>query len=133
MRAGKPFKGQPAFEWTIHGEKGDILFTSPAGPYIFSGDSYDIQPRIEIHDLETDEVVNVEWDWLDWQKDLFIRGRNVGGVYDRYAAWWDGGRSAEKELPDAERFPRLLDAQVRMDHLEKILKDFDEAVESLKE
>lgn len=130
LRNGAPFKGQPAFEWSIHGDKGEVLLTSPAGPYLFSGMSYGVRPRIRVHDHQSDAVSEVEWDWLDWQRGVDLKARSVGEVYERYAAWWRAGRPAG-ELPEPERFPGLLDSQVRMEHLERILRDFDDQVRSM--
>lgn len=125
MRNGPPFKGQPAFEWTINGEKGEVLLTSPSGPYIFSGHSYDEKPRIRVHDHATDKVTEVEWAWEAWQEELGLNARSTGEVYERYAAWWEGGQPPAGELPEEEAWPRLLDAQRRMDHLQSILEEYD--------
>lgn len=127
MRNGPPFKGQPAFVWTINAEKGEIRLISESGPYIFSGMSYDVRPRILVHDHAVDEVTEVQWEWEDWQTEIGLKARATGEVYERYAKWWARGQpaAAAGELPEEEDFPRLLDAQRRMDHLETILKQFD--------
>lgn len=126
MRTGPPFKGQPAFEWTINGEKGEVLLTSPDGPYIFSGMSYGVPPRITVHDHATDEVAEVAWKWEDWQEELGLKARSTAGVYERYASWWERGQTPPPgELKEGEAFPRLVDAQTRMEHIAKILEQFD--------
>lgn len=124
MRNGPPFKGQPAFVWTINAEKGEIQLVSESGPYIFSGMSYEVRPRILVHDHATDEVAEVEWKWEDWQTAFGLKARATGEVYERFAKWWEGGQSAG-EVPEKEEFPRLLDAQRMMDHLDTILQQFD--------
>lgn len=124
MLTGPAFKGRPAFEWTIAGEKGEILLTSPDGPYLFSGFSFGVRPRIEVHDHATDEVEEVAWEWEDWQEELGLKVRSTAGVYERYARWWEGGQ-LEGELKEEEAWPRLVDAQKRMEHIEKILEQFD--------
>ncbi|KXX82735.1 Galactose/lactose metabolism regulatory protein GAL80 [Madurella mycetomatis] len=82
FRRGQPFPGEPALEWTINGEKGEIRVISPDDTFIFVGYS---SPRIiEIHDFETDTVDKVEWDWEDWQKQLPIPARNIGAIYEAF-------------------------------------------------
>lgn len=125
FRLGPPFKGQPAFVWSINGEKGEILLTSPSGPYIFSGDSYREPVQIQVHDHETDEVVDVEVRWEDWQQEIPLRARSTGEIYERYAKWWDNGGSGEpSELPEADTFPSLAQSLERM-------KEFDELWKTL--
>lgn len=124
LRNGPPFKGQPAFVWTINAEKGEVQIISESGPYIFSGMSYDVRPRILVHDHTTDEVAEVGWEWEDWQTTIGLKARATGEVYERYAKWWACGQPTG-ELPEQEAFPRLLDGQKRMQHLEAILQQFD--------
>lgn len=126
FRLGPPFKGQPAFVWSINGEKGEILLTSPSGPYIFSGDSYGEPVQIQIHDHETDEVVDVEVGWEDWQEDLPLRARSTGEIYERFAKWWDNGASTEPdELPEADAFPSLAQSLKRMKESDALLKKWE--------
>ena len=123
FRNGPPFKGMPAFLWSIVGEKGEIMVTSPAGPYLMSH-SYSVKPIIELHDHETDEVVQVEWDWKDWQKKLPALARNVGELYERYAAWVERGRP-EGRLREEEDWPRVAEAVGRLRELDEIFRQFD--------
>lgn len=126
FRLGPPFKGQPAFVWSINGEKGEILLTSPSGPYIFSGDSYREPVQIQVHDHETDEVVDVEVGWKDWQEELPLRARATGEIYERFAKWWDSGASGEPgELPEAEAFPSLAHSLDRMKEFDTLLKTLE--------
>lgn len=126
FRLGPPFKGQPGFVWTINGEKGEIRLTSPSGPYIFSGDSYGEPVQIQVHDHETDEVVDVEVGWKDWQEEIPLRARSTGEIYERFARWWDNGASAElDELPEAEAFPSLAQSLGRMKEFDNLLKTLE--------
>ncbi|KAJ0119367.1 hypothetical protein J7T55_013606 [Diaporthe amygdali] len=126
LRLGPPFKGQPAFVWSINGEKGEILLTSPSGPYIFSGDSYDEPVRIQVHDHESDEVVDVEVEWKDWQEELPLRARCTGEVYERFAKWWDDGASSDPgQLSEAEAFPSLTHSFERMKEFDTLLKTLE--------
>lgn len=124
VRNGPPFRGQPAFVWTLNGEKGEIQIVSESGPYFFSGLSYDVRPRILVHDYATDESAEVHWNWDDWQEEIGLKARVTGEVYERYAKW-SANRYPAGELPEQENFPRLLDGQKRMDHLEAILQQYD--------
>lgn len=126
FRLGPPFKGQPAFVWSINGEKGEILLTNPSGPYIFSGHTYSEPVQIQIHDHETDEVVDVEVGWEDWQEGLPLRARSTGEIYERYAKWWDNGASSDPgELSDAEAFPTLAQSLERMKEFNTLLKTLE--------
>jgi predicted dehydrogenase len=126
FRLGPPFKGQPAFMWSINGEKGEILLTSPSGPYIFSGDSYGEHVQIQVHDHETDEVVDVQVGWADWQEELPLRARSTGEIYERFAKWWYNGASAEPgELPEAEAFPSLAQSLGRMKEVDALLRTLE--------
>ncbi|KAF1985602.1 NAD(P)-binding protein, partial [Aulographum hederae CBS 113979] len=84
LRTGQPFKGDPGFVWTINGEKGEIKVTSPLGPYL-QLDLGDEPIRIELNDFAKDEVVEVEWDWKEWQKKLPVPARMMGELYEVYA------------------------------------------------
>lgn len=126
FRLGPPFKGQPAFVWSINGEKGEILLTSPSGPYIFSGDSYSEPYQIQVHDHETDEVADVEVGWEVWQEELPFRARSTGEIYERFAKWWDKGASGDLgELPESEAFPSLAQSLERMKEFDELLKTLE--------
>lgn len=125
FRSGPAFKNKSAFVWSINGEKGEILITSPSGsgPYLHS-DSYSNRPRIELHDHATDEVSDIKWRWADWQGDLPVRARIVAEVYERYARWRESGVPATN-VPEGQEWPRLYDAIHRMKELKTVFKQFD--------
>jgi hypothetical protein len=52
--------GEPAFVWTVNGEKGELHLVSPAGPSL-QANTYAEPVVIEVRDFETDEVTVVEW------------------------------------------------------------------------
>ncbi|GAB1315363.1 hypothetical protein MFIFM68171_05573 [Madurella fahalii] len=83
FRRGQPFPGEPALEWTINGEKGEIRVISLKNMFISVGDTSPI--TIEVHDFETDKVDKVEWDWEDWQQELPIPARNISTLYEAFA------------------------------------------------
>lgn len=122
FRNGKPFKDTPAFTWTINGEKGEILLISPSGPYLQS-DSYRAPITIQLHDHATDQVETIGWDWADWQKELPVRSRNVGELYERFAWWWDNGRPTG-QLPAGREWPRLHDGVERHKELEELFTQY---------
>ncbi|KAF2241932.1 oxidoreductase family protein [Trematosphaeria pertusa] len=121
FRLGPPFKGEPGFVWTINGEKGELLITAP-GPYIFSGDSYNGPVSIKLHDHLTHQVRELGWEWQDWQKELPIRARITGEVYERYAEWVENGMG---EVKEGREWPRLGDGLERMREFERLYGDFD--------
>jgi len=84
FRRGQPFPGEPALEWTINGEKGEIRVISPVNTFIQVGDPSG--PRvIEVHEFETNKVEKVEWDYEDWQKELPFQARAIGALYEDFA------------------------------------------------
>ncbi|KAI8963133.1 NAD(P)-binding protein [Daldinia sp. FL1419] len=121
-RSGQQFKGTPGFIWTINGEAGEIMVTAN-GAYVHS-DSYREPIEIKIHDHASDEVVNVEWDWEDWQKELPYRSRIVAELYERYAHWWNNGKPAG-DLSEEQDWPRLHDAVARMKEIDEVFKQYD--------
>ncbi|KDN60627.1 putative oxidoreductase family protein [Colletotrichum sublineola] len=120
FRNGPPFKGRPAFVWRIVGEKGEVEVESPSGPYLHS-DSYDEPVVIRVHDHGRDEVEEVSWDWKGWQKELPIRARSIGEVYERFARWAESGRGTVEE---GRRWPTVQDAVFRTRELEAMLQSF---------
>ncbi|KAI1272287.1 oxidoreductase family protein [Xylaria sp. FL0933] len=122
FRSGQQFKGTPGFIWTINGEKGEIMVTAN-GAYIHS-DSYKDPIEIKLHDHATDEVVPIEWDWQEWQKELPRRSRIVAELYERFASWWESGKPAG-DLSEDEEWPRLHDAVVRMREFEELFRQYD--------
>lgn len=84
LRRGQPFPGEPVFEWTIYGEKGEIRIISPKSAFLQVSDA--TVPRvIEIHDFATDEVTKIEWDWEKWQNELPHEARGIGALYEGLA------------------------------------------------
>ncbi|KAK5657962.1 hypothetical protein OQA88_2514 [Cercophora sp. LCS_1] len=91
LRRGQPFPGEPALVWSIHGEKGEVRLVSQdaanlqigPGPYL-----------IQIHDFETDKVESVDFKWEDDIQELPPMSRNIGVVYERFAAAQAGGKVA---------------------------------------
>ncbi|KAI1347826.1 oxidoreductase family protein [Xylaria sp. FL0043] len=122
FRSGQQFKDTPGFIWTINGEKGEIMVTAN-GAYIHS-DSYKDPIDIKLHDHATDEVVPIDWDWQEWQKELPRRSRIVAELYERFAHWWESGRPAG-DLPSDQEWPRLHDAVVRMREFEELFGQYD--------
>ncbi|EFQ36646.1 oxidoreductase family protein [Colletotrichum graminicola] len=120
FRNGPPFKGRSALVWRIVGEKGEVEVESPAGPYLHS-DSYDEPVVIRVHDHERDEVEEVSWDWEGWQKELPVRARNVGEVYERFARWAEAGRG---NVEEDGQWSTVQDAFLRMRELEALLQGF---------
>ncbi|KAL8349992.1 hypothetical protein RB598_005366 [Gaeumannomyces tritici] len=154
-RSGPPFKGEPAFVWTINCERGEILVTSPQGPYLHS-DSYaaagldapDEQGRrwlrpetitIRVHDHVRDEVVNVHWDWEDWQRQLPVRARIVARLYERFWRRWTqclkegeaagqgGGGGGRGIMFEDDDWPRIEDGVTRMRQLDELFRQYDKA------
>ncbi|RYO96995.1 hypothetical protein DL763_002932 [Monosporascus cannonballus] len=122
FRTGQQFKGTPGFVWSINGEKGEILVTA-SGAYLHS-DSYGEPIKIQVHDHATDEVTDVAWDWKDWQRNLPVRARIVGELYERYAHWWENGRPSGT-LADGEEWPRLHDAVERINEVRELFAQYD--------
>ncbi|KAI1372822.1 NAD(P)-binding protein [Hypoxylon crocopeplum] len=121
-RTGQQFKGTLGFIWTINGELGEIMVTAN-GAYVHS-DSYRDPIEIKIHDHATDEVIEVEWDWDDRQKELPYRSRIVAELYERFAHWWENGQPAG-DLPEEQDWPRLHDAVERMKEVDELFKQYD--------
>ncbi|KAI0883062.1 NAD(P)-binding protein [Annulohypoxylon maeteangense] len=121
-RNGPQFKGSPGFVWTINGELGEVMVTAN-GAYVHS-DSYKDPIEIKVHDHVTDEVVDVEWNWEDWQKELPYRSRIVAELYERFARWWAIGKPTG-DLPDEQEWPRLHDAVIRMEELDEVFRQYD--------
>lgn len=121
FRSGPAFKNTPAFTWSINGEKGEILITSPSGPYL-QGSSYREPVTVQLHDHAKDEVVEIPWDWEEWQKALPVRARMGAEVYERFAAWWESGKG---EVESGARWPTLEDAMVRHAELRVMFEQFD--------
>ncbi|KAL2127594.1 hypothetical protein VTI74DRAFT_10449 [Chaetomium olivicolor] len=115
LRRGQPFPGEPALEWTINGEKGEIRIISPQTTFIAVGDA--AAPRIiEVHDFETNEVEKVEWDWEEWQQELPIPARNIGALYEAFAE--------AKQSSTEERYRTFEDATRRHVQLEGLLGEW---------
>ncbi|KAJ7739569.1 hypothetical protein B0H16DRAFT_1324855 [Mycena metata] len=90
FRSGQPFKDEPAVVWTITGDKGEIRLTSPSAAYLQMGSNEGGPIVIEVYDFETESISKVDWVWVDWQEELPVYARNVGGLYEAFA---DGDKS----------------------------------------
>ncbi|KAI0393434.1 oxidoreductase family protein [Xylariaceae sp. FL0594] len=122
FRSGQQFKGQPGLVWTINGEKGEIMVTA-SGAY-FHMDPPDYTVDVKLHDHETDQVEDIEWDWQAWQKELPSLSRNVAELYERFADWWENGR-APGDLPEEREWPRVHDALGRLNELKEMFRQYD--------
>ena len=122
FRMGQPFKGKPAFEWSINGEKGEILVTGPDGLYLHTT-TFGQPIKIEMHDHVTDEVQVIEWDWKDWQKEWPERCKMVAEVYERYARWYENGKP--DDVSDEQDWPRLNDSLGRMKEFDTLWQQYD--------
>ncbi|CAK7270020.1 hypothetical protein SEPCBS119000_003870 [Sporothrix epigloea] len=97
FRRGEAFPGEPAYVWTVLGEKGEVRLVSAAGPSIqaFGGGDGNTGPKaitVSLHDFETGKVTEVPWQWQDWQSvQDAVPARNIGALYEAYA----DGREAE--------------------------------------
>ncbi|KAI8810931.1 oxidoreductase family protein [Cladochytrium replicatum] len=119
LRVGPPFKNEPGFVWTINGEVGELKVTAP-GIHLHSGDSYSGPVKIDLHDHSTDELTELAWDWPEWQKELPLRARNTGELYERFAEWVENGR------PEVSReWPRLDDGVEVMKELDELFRQFE--------
>jgi len=76
--AGKSFKGVPALEWRIYGEKGEIRVTA-ASAFLSACDD---EMKIELYDFATDAVesVDIPKDEVD-ASSFHWATRNVARVY----------------------------------------------------
>ncbi|KAI6262833.1 hypothetical protein MCOR29_005144 [Pyricularia oryzae] len=152
-RAGPPFKGQPGLTWTINCERGEIMITSPSGPYLhsdsYAGDGESEQVTIRVHDFLNDQVINVHWDWEDWQLALPVRARNVAHLYERFGRWWEKMRRREDavlkstngfssvvgvggvgngqalRVAEDDDWPRIQDGIVRLRQLDAMLRQYN--------
>ncbi|KAM3523284.1 hypothetical protein NHJ13051_005196 [Beauveria bassiana] len=116
FRAGEPFKGDPAFVWTINGEKGEIRLTSVNGPtFHTAADNKTV--TLEVHDFETDQVDKIEWDWSGWEAELPMVARSIGTLYDKYASGLDHG---------TDGLPSFQTALHRHQQLEELLNQWKE-------
>jgi hypothetical protein len=108
---GQPFKGEPAFVWTVNGEKGELHLVSPAGPSL-QANTYAEPVAIEVRDFETDEVTVVEWQWADWQLEIPVGERSNAALYEAVA---EG---------DESKYATFEDALNRYEQLDKWLESF---------
>ena len=110
FRRGQQFKGEPALTWHINCEKGEIRLTAPSGTSLHAN-SYSDPVTIEVHDFDTDEVRNVQWEWPKWEEelDLPIVGRSVAKLYEAFhAEAVEGGPRTYPSFSDAvERHEQL--------------------------
>ncbi|KAI9896305.1 hypothetical protein N3K66_008477 [Trichothecium roseum] len=84
-RRGQPFPGQPALEWTINGEKGELRLISQNSTTIHAAAYASGPVRLELHDHATGAVEEVPWEWAGWQEELGYAARSIGAVYEEFA------------------------------------------------
>ncbi|KAI1660854.1 NAD(P)-binding protein [Daldinia decipiens] len=113
FRRGQAFKGEDPLVWSVNGERGEIRLSASGGPGI-SAASHGQPLTIEIHNFDTNEVENVEWNWQG-REELDISARIVGALYEAFAAG------------DATKYPTFDHASKRHDQLDKILAQFSAA------
>ncbi|KAK3291132.1 uncharacterized protein B0H64DRAFT_478452 [Chaetomium fimeti] len=115
LRRGQGFPGEPALNWTINGEKGEIRIISPETAFLQLSD--ETVPRvIEIHNFETNEVDKVEWNWEQWQNDIDYAGRGIGALYE--------GLAEVKGTGAKEHYPTFNTAVKRHELLENLLAEW---------
>ncbi|KAH7391074.1 oxidoreductase family protein [Phaeosphaeria sp. MPI-PUGE-AT-0046c] len=124
FRTGPPFKGHPAVRWSINGSKGELLITIQ-GHYLHSHTTDPI--TLSHHDHATEKMVELKWDWAEWQKELPVRSRMTAELYERYAEWVEGGKG---EVKEGREWPNLDDAVVRMEEFAGIFRQFDDDIAS---
>lgn len=113
FRRGQPFPGEPILSWSINGEKGEIRVVSRAAAFLNIGvDSPPI--TTELYDFETEKVTDLKWEWADWQKDLPTPARNIGGLYEAFAA-------AHQRKGGEVGYPTFGDALARHKQLEELI------------
>jgi hypothetical protein len=94
--------------WTINGEKGEIRLTAEGGTTLHA-DAHAASVVIEVHDLQTNEVSRVDWQWQPWQLELPISARSTGMLYEAFAE------------PGNLQYPTFDDALVRHKQLDAML------------
>ncbi|KAI3395738.1 hypothetical protein diail_905 [Diaporthe ilicicola] len=102
-----PDPKQPGWVFSITGEKGALRMTSEAQHINIGGDAL-----VELYDLATGETKTVEWQWLEWQKDVPRPVRNIGALYEAFA---DG---------DESKYATFEDALTRHEQLDSMLEKF---------
>lgn len=114
FRRGQQFKGESALTWHINCEKGEVRLTAPSGTSLHAN-SYSDPVTIEVHDFDTDEVRQVQWEWPKWEEelDLPIVGRSVAKLYDAFHA------EAVEGVP--RTYPNFSDAIERHEQLARLL------------
>lgn len=127
FRLGQPFKNDPGFVWTINGEKGELRLTAP-GLFLMSGDSYDGPVKIEFHDHKEDVLKELVWDWPNWQKELGLRARSTGELYERFAEWVENGRP--DTVPEGRDWPRLHDGVALIREFDNLFQQIDSKASS---
>lgn len=114
FRRGQPFPGQPALEWTINGEKGEIRLVSQGGTALHAS-GYSAPVTIQVHDYETEKVEDVAWKWEDWQEELPVVARVIGAFYEQFA-----------EEAETKSVASFHDALFRHEQLTGLLKAWDD-------
>ncbi|KAM5350660.1 hypothetical protein ACJ41O_007165 [Fusarium nematophilum] len=112
FRRGQSFPGEPPLVWTINGEKGEIQLKAQGGTALHAN-AYSAPVTIKVHDFGTDEVVEEEWKWEEWQREIPLLARSVGLVYERLAG---GGK---------EGLTSFDEALLRHEQLSGLLREWD--------
>lgn len=111
LRRGQPFPGEPALTWSINGEKGEIRLLSPEAAFLHIGEH---KPPfvLQIHDFETNKVETIGYDWEDWEKEVDIRARGIGRLYEEFAKVQNGRERTYATFADALDLHRKLEGLI---------------------
>ena len=109
FRRGQPFKGEPAYVWTVNGEKGELRLVAPGGPSLQAG-GYNAPVTIEVHDFATDEVTPIEWEWPEWELEFQVPARSIAALYEAFA---EGDDTKYPTFDDALRLHEQLEGLLR--------------------
>ena len=112
FRRGAPFPGEAPFVWTINGEKGEIRLTAEGGTTLHAQAAYSAPVVVEVHDLETNKVSRVDWQWAPWQESLPIAARSTAMLYEEFTG------------VGPSKYPTFEDALVRHEQLAAMLSEW---------
>ncbi|ERS98899.1 hypothetical protein HMPREF1624_04091 [Sporothrix schenckii ATCC 58251] len=118
LARGEPFPGEPAYIWSIVGDKAELRLVSANNLAIQAlGDNKSESPlavKLSLYDYATGEVTDVPWQWQDWQNALEpLPARSIGALYEAYA----DGREAD--------YATFADAQARHVQFDGWLDEFE--------
>lgn len=75
------------------------------------------------HEHTTDKATELDWEWLQWQKDLDLSMKNVAGLYYRYAEWVKSRR--QDVVSEEQQWPRLGDRVALMTEFDRLREHID--------